>query len=321
LLVHVQVGGNRGISAGMQKARKSSARARGSKTLVAPKQVAKVGVLPPLHVQILGAGKVGAALARELKRVKWPVTVHSARKGLPRTLAGDVLVLAIRDRDLSSTLDALVASTKLPKTMAVVHCAGSLGPDVLAAIRPFCAGVAQMHPMISFASSRVSPNLARGNMRVSGDPIAVARAIQLAKSIGMTPRKLIGTNPIGYHAAAAFVANGSAALAGLGIQILTQAGVGKKQAPKLMGPLLRSVADNIEALGMPDALTGPVRRGDAGALTKHAGLLQTLLPETVSLYWALVEAQLPFAEALGEFGRVEAKTLRETTAKHKKQAG
>jgi predicted short-subunit dehydrogenase-like oxidoreductase (DUF2520 family) len=302
----------------MQKARKSSASTRVAKTLFVAKRAAKPTVLRPLRVQILGAGKVGAALARELKRIEWPVTMHSARKGLPRTLAGDVLVLAIRDRDLSGTLDALIASKRLPQTMAVVHCAGSLGPEALAAIRPFCAGVAQMHPMISFASPKVSPNLARGNMRVSGDPIAVARATQLAKSIGMTPRKLARISPVGYHAAAAFVANGSAALSGLGIQILTQAGVPPEEAPKLIGPLLRSVADNIEALGMPDALTGPVRRGDAGALTKHAGLLRTLLPETVPLYWALVEAQLPFAEALGEFGRAEKKALRDLAAEHRK---
>ena len=77
----------------------------------------------------------------------------------------------------------------------------------------------------------------------------------------------------------------------------------------MLGPLLRSVGDNIERLGLPDALTGPVRRGDAVTVQKHLSALKGCSPQVRQLYLAAANAQLPMAEALqdaspGEFARV-----------------
>jgi predicted short-subunit dehydrogenase-like oxidoreductase (DUF2520 family) len=157
-----------------------------------------------------------------------------------------------------------------------------------------------MHPMISFASLRFFPSLDRGNVHVAGDPVAVRRARALARLLGMTPRTFPGLDTVGYHAAAGLVANGAAALAAVGVRILESAGVPRAEAPKLLGPLLRSVAENVEALGFPDALTGPVRRGDADAVARHGALLASRVPDAVALYRASVEAQLPLAEQLAE---------------------
>ena len=68
----------------------------------------------------------------------------------------------------------------------------------------------------------------------------------------------------------------------------------------MLGPLLRSVADNVETLGFPDALTGPVRRGDAAGVEKHLATLREKLPGAVALYLAAAEAQLPLARAIGD---------------------
>ncbi len=68
----------------------------------------------------------------------------------------------------------------------------------------------------------------------------------------------------------------------------------------MLGPLLRSVAENVETLGFPDALTGPVRRGDAGAIDRQIGLLKERLPDAVPLFVASAWAQLPLARAIGD---------------------
>jgi predicted short-subunit dehydrogenase-like oxidoreductase (DUF2520 family) len=68
----------------------------------------------------------------------------------------------------------------------------------------------------------------------------------------------------------------------------------------MLGPLLRSVAENVEALGLPEALTGPVRRGDADALRRHLATLRAKLPSAVPLYLAAARAQLPLAAAIGD---------------------
>jgi predicted short-subunit dehydrogenase-like oxidoreductase (DUF2520 family) len=68
----------------------------------------------------------------------------------------------------------------------------------------------------------------------------------------------------------------------------------------MLGPLLRSVAENVEAIGFPDALTGPVRRGDPAAVEKHFGVLRERLASAIPLYLASVRAQVPLARAIGE---------------------
>jgi predicted short-subunit dehydrogenase-like oxidoreductase (DUF2520 family) len=251
-----------------------------------------------LSVFVFGAGKVGTSLARALRAKGANVTLRPARKGVPRTIDVDVVVLAVRDRDLAPLAGKLVGVVS--RRAAVVHVAGALGAEALSPLRGACAGIAQMHPMISFASRRLAPSLDHGNVHVQGDPVAVARARRLARLLGMTPRTIPGLDTIAYHAAAGLVANGAAALAAVGAELLVKAGVARADATEMLGPLLRSVADNVAALGFPEALTGPVRRGDAAGVEKHLKTLREKLPEAVDLYLAAARAQLPLAKTIGE---------------------
>jgi len=251
----------------------------------------------PFSVFVFGSGKVGRALHAALRKAKWPVTMRAARKGLPKKpIDADIVILALRDKQLMETVPILQTS----KRAVVVHCAGALRSDVLAPLRSRCAGVAQMHPMISFASLTHFPTLGRGNVHVEGDTVAVKRASRLARAIGITPRHFPKLDPVGYHAAAALLANGAAALAAQAAEVLVASNVPRKEAPKLLGPLLRSVAENVEVLGFPDALTGPVRRGDPAAIERGAQTLAARAPEALPLYRAAVLAQVPLARALGE---------------------
>jgi predicted short-subunit dehydrogenase-like oxidoreductase (DUF2520 family) len=252
-------------------------------------------------VFILGAGKVGRALAAALKDAGEKVTLRPARKGVPTTrIDADIVVLALRDRELGPVAADLASSGVVPRRAVVVHNAGALPADALAALRGVVAGVAQMHPMISFASRRVFPPLERGHVHVKGDAPAERRARALAKRMRMTPRTFSKLDTVAYHAAAGLVANGAAALGAIGAELLRVAGVPSKDAPRMLGPLLRSVADNVERLGFPDALTGPVRRGDAAGIAKQINVLREKLPTAVPLFVASGEAQLPLARRLGD---------------------
>jgi predicted short-subunit dehydrogenase-like oxidoreductase (DUF2520 family) len=157
-----------------------------------------------------------------------------------------------------------------------------------------------MHPMISFGSLKFFPTLARGHVHVKGDAAAETKVKRLARKLGMTPRTFPKLDTIGYHAAAGLVANGAAALAAIGAELLVASGVPIADAPKMLGPLLRSVAENVEALGFPDALTGPVRRGDAGAIERQTKLLRERIPHALPLFLASGIAQLPLAYAIGD---------------------
>jgi predicted short-subunit dehydrogenase-like oxidoreductase (DUF2520 family) len=252
-----------------------------------------------MKILILGAGKVGTALAHALRRAGERVTLRPARKGVPRApIDASVIILAVRDRELGKLAEEL--ARVVPKNAVCVHNAGALGADALAALRPACAGVAQMHPMISFASKTFFPSLARGQCHVKGDPIAEKRARALAKKLGMTPRTFARLDTVGYHAAAGLVANGAAALAAIGEELLVASGVPRADAPKMLGPLLRSVAENVEKMGFPAALTGPVRRGDAAAIERQIALLRERVPAAVPLFVASGIAQIPIARKIGD---------------------
>ena len=271
-----------------------------------------------MRVFVFGAGKVGRALVKALRAAGAEAMLRAARTGLPRArIDADVVVLAVRDRDLAPTAEKLAASRLVSPRAVCVHVAGALDAEPLASLRSVCRGVAQMHPMIAFASTRFSPSLGAGHVHVQGDREAVKRAQRLVRMLGMTPRTFARLDTVAYHAAAGLVANGGAALAAIGAELLAKAGVPRDVAPKMLGPLLRSVAENVEALGFPEALTGPVRRGDAGAVEKHLLILRSKLPSAVPLYLASAEAQLPLARAIGDapeyaFGAIEAFLRRPT---------
>ena len=253
-------------------------------------------------VFVIGAGKVGSNLARALGSAGCSVTLRAARDGLPtERIDADVIIVAVRDGDVPKIAAALAERALVGhRKAAIVHCAGALGPDALAAARVGLASVAQMHPMISFASPESLPDLARGQLHVDGDPSAAEAANALGRLLGMTPRTIPNLDRIAYHAAAGLVANGAAALAAGGVDLLERAGIDRVTAAKMLGPLLRSVADNVERMGLPGALTGPVRRGDAGAVERHLATIRRLAPHLVPFYAAAGTAQLPLARALDE---------------------
>jgi predicted short-subunit dehydrogenase-like oxidoreductase (DUF2520 family) len=254
-----------------------------------------------MRIVILGAGKLGSALAKALRDTPHPVTLRRARSGIPRAPIGaELLVLAVRDSELSPLAEELARSGAVSKRTAVVHVAGALGPEVLSALAGRCAGVGQAHPLVSFASRRRFPSLEGAHLLVDGEPVAVHRSRRLGRAIGMVPRRWTEVDRGLYHAAAGLVANGAAALAAAGVKLLVLSGCPERVAPRVLAPLLRSVAENIDALGLPQALTGPVRRGDVETVRLHFERIGRRAPELAALYRECVRAQLPMATRLEE---------------------
>ena len=73
-------------------------------------------------------------------------------------------------------------------------------------------------------------------------------------------RRAVDFDPSSGNVSARRIAERRRSNGAIGAELLAVSGVPRADAPKMLGPLLRSVAENVEALGFPDALTGPVRR-------------------------------------------------------------
>ncbi|MBL9024138.1 MAG: DUF2520 domain-containing protein [Myxococcales bacterium] len=252
---------------------------------------------------VVGRGKVGRALAAAARARRLRVVSHAAR-ALPELIGPcDLVVLASRDPDLPRLVPLVAAALRAPT--AVVHCSGALSAEVLGALRSGGHAVGAMHPLASFATARQPPALEGVALVVSGDAPARRMARRLGRKLGMCCFEPARLDPAAYHAAAAIVANGSAALAAAAEALLTRAGFDPSVHGRLLGPLLGSVGENITRLGPRAALSGPVRRGDVATIERHlavvgpsgSGAGSTNLS---SLYRALALAQLPVAEAMGE---------------------
>ncbi|MEB2310648.1 MAG: DUF2520 domain-containing protein [Sorangiineae bacterium] len=254
-----------------------------------------------MNIAIIGAGKVGGALARALRAAGAQVTLRAARRRLPaRPIAAELLVLAVRDHAITPLAHELARAGSVRSATAVVHLSGALGPEALAPLAERAAGVGQAHPMLSFAAPGAAPALPGAHWLLTGDPAAVRAARRMARLLRMRAHEWPGVDRALYHAAGGLVANGVAALAAAGAELLERAGVPPHEAPRLLGPLIESVGANVLRLGLPEALSGPVRRGDAAAIRAHLARIGARAPGVLPLYLALARAQLPLARALGD---------------------
>ncbi len=251
-----------------------------------------------MNVLFLGRGKVAQALHSRLCETEHQSRLVASRGHIPPWPDDvDLVVVCVRDDALETIARRLA---ERPMRAAVIHVAGARGPEVLAPLRGRCAGVGRAHPLASFASRRVHPGLHGVLWRVEGDRTAVIRARRLVRALGGVPRSWSGVTPSAYHAAAALLANGSVALAAAARQVLVDAGAPPREVDPALGALLRTVAENLARLGLPRALTGPIRRGDAPAVAAHLRALRRQSNEIKELYRSSGLVQLGLARALGE---------------------
>ena len=62
-----------------------------------------------------------------------------------------------------------------------------------------------------------------------------------------------------------------------------------------MLPLIRGTLHNIETLGIPDALTGPIMRGDVKTVRDHLDAMRKRTPELIGLYKKLAQQTVAVA--------------------------
>ena len=102
-----------------------------------------------------------------------------------------------------------------------------------------------------------------------------------------------------YHAAAVFACNYLVTLVKLATDLWQTFGISQAQATKALMPLLRGTLSNIENVGLPNCLTGPIARGDLGTITRHLKALEEANPSLLEIYKELGLQTVPIALAKG----------------------
>lgn len=249
-----------------------------------------------MNVVIVGRGRVGRALAAGLRGQAARVSTLGRKWTGSRIAAADLVILAVPDHEIAKTAKAITPSLKPP--VVVVHCAGALELGELQAPKKVGASIGVLHPLASCANTRTPTTLAHTTCLVYGDPKAVRQCRRVIRMLDARAvvRQVDGPT---YHAAAALVANGSAALAFAGSRILQRLGFSAREADRALGGLLRTVGDNVAHVGTPEALTGPIARGDADTVRMHRRALATFGKTTVLTYDRTATVILECAKAAG----------------------
>lgn len=271
-----------------------------------------------LTVGIVSAGRVGTALGVALERAEHVVVSCSAisrtsrqraERRLPDTQVlpvqdvaanAELLILAIPDAELPGVVAGLAATGSVRPGTIVVHTSGANGIGVLSPLAELGCIPLAIHPAMTFTGS--DEDIAR----LSGACFGITAADDVGFAVAQSLVLEIGGEPFGvredaralYHAALAHAGNHvitvlldavDALRAALrGQELLGQEVVGDSPggiAERVIGPLARASLENALQRGQ-SAMTGPVARGDAAAVSSHLRALSDVDPELAQAYRA-----------------------------------
>lgn len=263
---------------------------------------------PAFRVGVIGAGRVGAVLARVLRDAGHDVVAAAGESDASRgrieallpgvegakptevARASDLLLLTVPDDMLANVVRVLSDSGAIRAGQVVVHTSGRHGLAVLEPARALGARTVAMHPAMTFTGTAVDlPRLTGCVFGVTADDADRELTERLVADLGGRPMWVPEDRRTLYHAGLAHGANHLVTLVSEAMEILSAAGADDPAAT--LRPLLTAALDN--ALGHGDAaLTGPIVRGDVETVRAHLADLLANAPQTLPSYLALAHATL-----------------------------
>jgi predicted short-subunit dehydrogenase-like oxidoreductase (DUF2520 family) len=257
-------------------------------------------------VAIVGAGRVGRALGRNLRLAGWRIGAVVTRSeasasraarhigaGRPfgkltrLLLAANVVLIAVPDDSVSELAKRLAQmGGEEWKGKVVLHTSGALDSRALAALEREGAATGSLHPLQSF-SSRVAPSLEGVWMVIEGSPKALRIARNIARDLGGLPLRIRVGDKLAYHAAGVFSAAHVLTMIETATRILTSIGFSRRQAGRALLQLSRQVLLNFERFGPGIAWSGPAARGDYGTVAGHMRALRRYPSEYGEAYAAV----------------------------------
>jgi predicted short-subunit dehydrogenase-like oxidoreductase (DUF2520 family) len=227
------------------------------------------------RVGVVGAGRLGSALARALDQAGIEVAGPLGRGEVPSGCAA--ILLCVPDGEIRAAAAAVNGAAPL-----VGHTSGATPLSVL---DPAGADAFGIHPLQTFAPGDGPEAFAGAGCAVAGcTPAALAFAADLARTLGMTPFEIDEEGRAAYHAAASVASNFLVTLMAAAERIAAGAGLEPAEARALLMPLVRRTLDNVAELGPERALTGPIARGDESTVARQREAVAEAAPELLDLF-------------------------------------
>jgi len=259
------------------------------------------------RIAIIGPGRLGSALAQELKRAGYRITEIASRNSIAsrrkaRALAkkvravaaidsprldADLIWFCVPDREIAKAARQM-AQVADWKCKIAFHSSGALASEELRVLSRRGAAVASVHPLMTFVKGSI-PSLDGIPLALEGDAKAVRAAREIARDLGAEAFSISKSKKSAYHAWAGFTSPLLIALLVTGERVALAAGLSPPDARKKMLPIMRQTLANYAKLGPVAAFSGPIVRGDARVVRKHVKELRKI-PGARDVYLALARA-------------------------------
>jgi predicted short-subunit dehydrogenase-like oxidoreductase (DUF2520 family) len=281
----------------------------------------------------IGAGTVGTALAVKLSEKGYKVVAVSSRRGSSQTTPTSAQKLAAalpncqvasNNQDVANSAEFVFITTPddvIPQVAAevkwhsgqsVVHCSGADSLDILNLAKESQAVVGAFHPLQTFANVTYAiKNIPGSTFALEGESSILETLKEMAEALEGHWIVLHPGDKVLYHASAVIISNYLVTLMKLATDLWKEFGnTTAEEATQALLPLLKGTISNIDNIGLPNCLTGPIARGDLGTIKKHIQALEEKSPTLVSIYRELGLRTIPLALSKGKISEEDAEELK-----------
>jgi predicted short-subunit dehydrogenase-like oxidoreductase (DUF2520 family) len=263
-----------------------------------------------LSVSIVGLGRLGTALALNLRQAGWKVDcvvvrpstrVRQTTRKLARllsarvvrlgqeTLSSGLVWITVPDDAIADVASQLARAQSWEKT-TVFHSSGALTSDVLLPLHKRGATVASVHPGMTFVH-KVATRFSGVPFGVEGSAAALRVANKVVGDLGGTAYTIRKENKVLYHAFDTFASPLFIALMAVLEEVGREAGIKRAQARNLAGPLLRQTLGNYLEHGAAASFSGALIRGDVATVRRHLDALRNI-PSARDAYRSLARVAI-----------------------------
>lgn len=232
----------------------------------------------------MGRGRLGRSLQRALaaagvESALLPGRDVAAAGRRLRAEPGLTVLLAVPDPAIQPSAAALAAEEP-PASAAFVHLSGAHGLEPLRPLAERGNPVGAFHPLQSFPAEREPGAFAGSTFGINASgPELLERLRSWAAALGGSARLVPDGDRALYHAAAVMASNYLNSLVAEAARLLAAIGWSREESVAALLPLVRGAVENLDALGLPGALIGPIRRGEGATVARHLEALGSVRGE------------------------------------------
>lgn len=260
-----------------------------------------------MHITIsfIGAGKVGTALGIYFKRNGYRIagyysrTDERARESAAVTdavafdnpsaliAASDMIWITTSDDQIEQVVQQIL-SHPIPEDAAhktFLHVSGAHSLEMLRPLQAAGYQIAAAHPLMAFTdATSAADKLSTCWFAIEQEEETTLSLPLFFEQVGNHTFTVPTEKKTLYHAAACVLSNYMVTLLDGAYRMFEEAGLDAADVQAATQPLLDSVLENMKTKKPADALTGPIKRGDATTVAMHVDSIGDIMPQVLDLY-------------------------------------